>query len=96
VQQLQAFALPVAGRAGHACHIHRAVAETREKTDLDRIRANRKDDGNISHRGFGSQRRRKIGRKVGQSRVVAFRRMVFGRDISVSKEAFDLQSAVED
>ena len=79
------------------------MVEAGDKSDLDRVRIDRKDNRDARGRGFGSERRwtaqgsyqidaaiDQVGGQVWQARVVTLSRVVFDREVLVSGEAFEL------
>ena len=108
VQQLQALLFTPDCHAGYAGHICPRMVEAADKPDLDWICTDRKHNRDFCGRGFGGERGRtaeggyqcdlaidQVSGKLGQSGIIAFRRMVLDRQVLVSGEAFNLQSFVK-
>jgi hypothetical protein len=93
---------------GDAADIRSGMAEVGDKSDLNRVRVNRKNDWNARRRGFGCQSRRtaqrgyqidpaidQVGGKLWQASVIALSGMVFDCQVLISGEAFNFQCFVK-
>jgi len=84
------------------------MVEAGNKSDLDRVRIDRKNNRDARTRGLGSERRwtaqggyqidaaiDQLGGEGWQARVFALSRAIFDREVLVSGEAFELQAFVK-